>query len=172
MELIYFWVTELTTKYADKFDFHANYFVTERAFLQGFVYSLVIGAVCALAFYFCLCNGNSVKPATRVNWLIGLFIVALAGYFVSDILIMGAEGSGFYKSINDFVRNFADKNGLDTHGIQERTAEMNLILKNLREDRDVALELNATNTIIAMLSYFLVSIGVKNFTKHGSQIPF
>ncbi len=172
MELIYFLVTDLTKNYADKFGMHANYFVDNGAFLEGLGYSAGIGFVCALAFYFCLCNGNSAKAATRVNWIIGLLIVALIGYFVSDTLIMGAKGSGFYQSVNDFVMEFGKKNPLDTMGIQERTAEMNMILKNLREGKDVAFELNITNTILTMLSYFITSIVVKNFTKHGSQIPF
>lgn len=59
MELIYFLVTDLTKNYADKFGMHANYFVDNRAFLEGLGYSAGIGFVCALAFYFCLCNGNS-----------------------------------------------------------------------------------------------------------------
>lgn len=171
MELIYFLVTSLEA-YADKFGFHANYFVEKGAFLEGLLYSAGIGALIALLFYFGCCNGESVKPATRVNWLIGLFLVGLIAFFISDLFIIGSEGEGFYASLDAIVREYCVNNSWDTLGIQERQIEMNTIVKNLKEGKDVALEVNLTNVFISMLVYFLISLGVKNYTKHGSQIPF
>lgn len=176
MDLFYFFVTS-HEQYADKFGFHNYYFVEGNfpAFTEGFLYSAGIGGVVALAFYFGLCNGESAKHATRVNWGIGLLLVALAAYFIGDIMIIGSDGnpgSGFYGACQDFAREFMEDNRGNTQALQECQMELKSILEKLRKGKDVALTFNVTNAVLSMLFYFLTSIGVKNFTKHGSQIPF
>ena len=175
MDLFYFLVTSLE-QYADKFGFHNYYFVENGgAFTEGYFYSAGIGVVVALAFYFGLCNGESAKPATRVNWGIGLLLVALAAYFIGDIMIIGSDGnpgSGFYGACQEFANNFMSQNIGNNQAVQECQMELNRILEELRKGNDVALMFNVTNAVLSMLFYFLTSIGVKNFTKHCSQIPF
>ena len=174
MDLFYFLVTSLE-QYSDKFGFHVNYFIEKGAFTEAFLYSLAIGVVVALAFYFSLCNAVSVKPATRVNWFIGLVIVAIAAFFIGDIMVIGSEGNpgtGFYASCQAFANNYMLLHQDNNQAIQECQNELNKILQDLKEDNDIVLLFNVTNAFLSMLIYFLVSLSVKNFTKHGSQIPF
>lgn len=174
MDFIYFLVTSLE-QYSDKFYFHSNYFVEQRSFTEAFFYSSGIGAAVALVFYFVLCNGDSVKPATRVNWFIGLLLVALAAFFVGDIMIIGSDGTpgtGFYAACQDYANEYMIANQGNEQAITECQMELNNILENLRQGNDVALMFNLTNAVISMLVYFLTSLGVKNFTKSGSAIPF
>lgn len=174
MDLFYYFVTSLD-QYADKFGFHNYYFVENGAFTAGFWYSFGIGVVVALAFYFGLCNGESVKHATRVNWGIGLLLVALAAYFIGDFLIIGSDGnpgSGFYCACQEFANNFMSHNIGNNQAVQECQMELNRILEELRKGNDVALMFNVTNAVLSMLFYFLTSLGVKNLTKMGSHIPF
>lgn len=173
MDFFYFLVTSLE-QYADKFGFHNYYFVENGAFTEGFLYSAGIGVVVSLAFYFGLCNGESVKLATRVNWGIGLLLVALAAYFIGDIMIIGSDGnpgSGFYCACQEFANNFMSQNIGNNQAVQECQMELNRILEELRKGNDVALMFNVTNAVLSMLFYFLTSLCVKNLTKHGSQIP-
>lgn len=176
MDFFYFLVTSLE-QYADKYGFHNYYFVENGlgAFTEGFLYSAGIGVVVSLAFYFGLCNGESVKLATRVNWGIGLLLVALAAYFIGDIMIIGSDGnpgSGFYCACQEFANNFMSQNIGNNQAVQECQMELNRILEELRKGNDVALMFNVTNAVLSMLFYFLTSLCVKNLTKHGSQIPF
>lgn len=174
MDLFYFLVTSLE-QYSDKFGFHTNYFVENGTFALAFGCSFGIGAAIALAFYFGMCNGESVKHATRTNWYIGLLLVALAAFFVSDIMFIGADGNpgtGFYGACQEHIRQFMLQHQGNQQVIQECQTEFNKIMKNLNEGNDVALMFNVTNALLSMLFYLLASIGVKNFTKHGSQIPF
>lgn len=174
MDFFYFLVTSLE-QYTDKFGFHTYYFVENGAFTEAFFYSTGIGAVVAITFYIGLCNGESVRPATRVNWLICLLLVAFAAFFVGDIMIIGSEGNpgtGFYASCQDFANNYMIQHQGNDQTIQECMGELNKILKDLREGNDVALMFNVVNVLLSILTYFLVSLCVKNFTKHGSQIPF
>ena len=174
MDFFYFLVTSLE-QYADKFGFHNYYFVENRAFTEGFLYSAGIGVVVSVAFYFGLCNGESVKPATRVNWGIGLLLVALAAYFIGDIMIIGSDGkpgTGFYQACQNFCQAFCDSHPGNVQAGRECQMELESILKELRKGKDVALMFNVTNAVLSMLFYFLTSLCVKNLTKHGSQIPF
>lgn len=174
MDFFYYFVTSLE-QYTDKFGFHSYYFVENGAFTEAFLYSAAIGVAIALAFYFGLCNGESAKPATRVNWFIGLLLVALAAYFAGDMMIIGSDGNpgtGFYAACQEFANNFMNQNIGNNQAVQECQMELNRILEELRKGNDVALMFNITNAVLSMLIYFLTSLGVKNFTKHGSQIPF
>lgn len=185
MDLFYFLVTSLE-QYSDKLGFHKYFFEGELpswlkdvapfpAFYEGFLCSLGIGAAIALAFYFGMCNGESVKPATRTNWYIGLLLVALAAFFVSDIMFIGADGnpgSGFYGACQEYAKKFMENHTGNQQDIKACLDEFNKIKTALNEGNDVALMFNVSNALLSMLFYLLASIGVKNFTKHGSQIPF
>ena len=174
MDFFYFLVTSME-QYNDKYGFHSTYFAENSGFLEGFLYSLAIGIVIALVFYFGLCNGKSIKYATRVNWCIGLAIVALVAYFFGDIMVIGTAGNpgtGFYAFCQSFANDFMIQHQGNEQAIADCQIELNNILTQLNQGKDVALWFNISNAVYAMIAYFLVSIGVKNVTKMASQIPF
>lgn len=174
MEKLYFLVSPLAA-YNDQYGFHRAYFATGSGFTNGLVLSCIIGLAFALIFYFAICNGKSTKPATRINWIIMLGVVAVITYFAGDFFIIGSygqPGTGFYKFCQDYANNYMANHTGNQQVVQQCMLEFNTIIDNLKQGKDVAFMFNSNNVIFSVLVYFLTSLGVKNFTKHGSQIPF
>lgn len=174
MDIFYFLVTSLDA-YKDQYGFHSAYFVEGPGFITGFILAIVIGAVTSLVFYFGFCNGKSVKQATRINWVIMLLVAAVFTYFVSDILVIGSEGqpgTGFYAFCETFCNNYTGEHYGNEQAVNACVLEYKTIIENLKQGKDVAFMFNISNVIYSVLVFFLTSLGVKNLTKHGSQIPF
>lgn len=174
MDFFYFLVTPLKA-YNDQYGFHSAYFSDGPGFMNGFLISVVIGIALAFVFYFALCNGKSVKPATRANWWIMFCVVAIITYFVGDIFVVGTAGqpgTGFYRFCQNYANNYVNEHYGNNQAVQDCLLEFNRIIENLNQGKDVALMFNINNVIYSVLFYFLTSLGVKNFTKFGSQIPF
>ena len=174
MDIFYFLVTSLEA-YKDQYGFHSAYFADGSGYLTGFLLSLGIGVFLALCFYFGLCNGKSAKPATRINWWVTLLLVAVITYFVCDMVVIGAAGqpgTGFYAFCQDYANNYVSEHVGNNQTVQACLLEYNTIIDNLNQGNDVALMFNLNNVFYSVLAFVLTSFGVKNLTKHGSQIPF
>ena len=176
MDIFYFLVTSFSSEaYKDQYGFHSAYFADGSGYLTGFLLSLGIGVFLALCFYFGLCNGKSAKHATRVNWFVTLLLVAVITYFVCDMVVIGAAGqpgTGFYAFCQDYANNYVSEHVGNNQTVQACLLEYNTIIDNLNQGKDVALMFNLNNVIYSVLAFFLTSLSVKNFTHHGSQIPF
>lgn len=174
MDIFYFLVTSLEA-YKDQYGFHSAYFADRSGYLTGFLLSLGIGVFLALCFYFGLCNGKSAKPATRINWWVTLLLVAVITYFVCDMVVIGAAGqpgTGFYAFCQDYANNYVSEHVGNNQTVQACLLEYNTIIDNLNQGKDVALMFNLNNVFYSVLAFVLTSFGVKNLTKHGSQIFF
>lgn len=174
MDIFYFLVTSLEA-YKDQYGFHSAYFADGSGYLTGFLLSLGIGVFLALCFYFGLCNGKSAKPATRINWWVTLLLVAVITYFVCDMVVIGAAGqpgTGFYAFCQDYANNYVSEHVGNNQTVQACLLEYNTIIDNLNQGNDVALMFNLNNVFYSVLAFVLTSFGVKNLTKHGSQIFF
>ena len=176
MDIFYFLVTSFSSEaYKDQYGFHSAYFADGSGYLTGFLLSLGIGVFLALCFYFGLCTGNSAKPATRINWWITLLLVAVITYFVCDMVVIGAAGqpgTGFYAFCQDYANNYVSEHVGNNQTVQACLLEYNTIIDNLNQGNDVALMFNLNNVFYSVLAFVLTSFGVKNLTKHGSQIFF
>ena len=176
MDIFYFLVTSFSSEaYKDQYGFHSAYFADGSGYLTGFLLSLVIGVFLALCFYFGLCNGKSAKPATRINWWVTLLLVAVITYFVCDMVVIGAAGqpgTGFYAFCQDYANNYVSEHVGNNQTVQACLLEYNTIIDNLNQGNDVALMFNLNNVFYSVLAFVLTSFGVKNLTKHGSQIFF
>lgn len=176
MDIFYFLVTSFSSEaYKDQYGFHSAYFADGSGYLTGFLLSLGIGVFLALCFYFGLCNGKSAKPATRINWWVTLFLVAVITYFVCDMVVIGAAGqpgTGFYAFCQDYANNYVSEHVGNNQTVQACLLEYNTIIDNLNQGNDVALMFNLNNVFYSVLAFVLTSFGVKNLTKHGSQIFF
>ena len=174
MDIFYFLVTSFEA-YKDQYGFHSAYFADGSGYLTGFLLSLGIGVFLALCFYFGLCNGKSAKPATRINWWVTLLLVAVITYFVCDMVVIGAAGqpgTGFYAFCQDYANNYVSEHVGNNQTVQACLLEYNTIIDNLNQGNDVALMFNLNNVFYSVLAFVLTSFGVKNLTKHGSQIFF
>ena len=174
MDIFYFLVTSFEA-YKDQYGFHSAYFADGSGFMIGLLLSLGIGVVMALCFYFGLCNGKSAKPATRINWWVTLLLVAVITYFVCDMVVIGAAGqpgTGFYAFCQDYANNYVSEHVGNNQTVQACLLEYNTIIDNLNQGNDVALMFNLNNVFYSVLAFVLTSFGVKNLTKHGSQIFF
>ncbi|CAK7086295.1 MAG: hypothetical protein BACB_04408 [Bacteroides thetaiotaomicron] len=176
MDIFYFLVTSFSSEaYKDQYGFHSAYFADGSGYLTGFLLSLGIGVFLALCFYFGLCNGKSAKPATRINWWVTLLLVAVITYFVCDMVVIGAAGqpgTGFYAFCQDYANNYVSEHVGNNQTVQACLLEYNTIIDNLNQGNDVALMFNLNNVFYSVLAFVLTSFGVKNLTKHGSQIFF
>ena len=176
MDIFYFLVTSFSSEaYKDQYGFHSAYFADGSGYLTGFLLSLGIGVFLALCFYFGLCNGKSAKPATRINWWVTLLLVAVITYFVCDMVVIGAAGqpgTGFYAFCQDYANNYVSEHVGNNQTVQACLLEYNTIIENLNQGNDVALMFNLNNVFYSVLAFVLTSFGVKNLTKHGSQIFF
>ena len=174
MDIFYFLVTSWEA-YKDQYGFHSAYFADGSGFMIGLLLSLGIGVVMALCFYFGLCNGKSAKPATRINWWVTLLLVAVITYFVCDMVVIGAAGqpgTGFYAFCQDYANNYVSEHVGNNQTVQACLLEYNTIIDNLNQGKDVALMFNRNSVSYSVLAFVLTSFGVKNLTKHGSQIFF
>ena len=174
MDIFYFLVTSLEA-YKDQYGFHSAYFADGSGFMIGLLLSLGIGVVMALCFYFGLCNGKSAKPAIRANWWITLLLVMIITYFICEMVVIGAAGqpgTGFYEFCQNYANNYVAEHVGNNQTVQACLLEYNTIIENLNQGKDVALMFNLNSVIYSVLVFFLTSLGVKNLTKHGSQIPF
>lgn len=174
MDIFYFLVTSLEA-YKDQYGFHSAYFADGSGFMTGLLLSVIIGVVLALVFYFSLCNGKSTKFATRANWFVMLLVVAVLTYFTGEIFIIGSEGqpgTGFYEFCQNYANNYVSEHVGNNQTVQACLLEYNTIIENLKQGKDVAFLFNINNVIYSVVTFFLTSLGVKNLTKHGSQIPF
>ena len=176
MDIFYFLVTSFSSEaYKDQYGFHSAYFADGSGYLTGFLLSLGIGVFLALCFYFGLCNGKSAKPAIRANWWVTLLLVAVITYFVCDMVVIGAAGqpgTGFYAFCQDYANNYVSEHVGNNQTVQACLLEYNTIVDNLNQGNDVALMFNLNNVFYSVLAFVLTSFGVKNLTKHGSQIFF
>lgn len=174
MHFFYFLVTSLEV-YKDQYGFHSAYFADGSGFVTGFLLSLVIGVVLALCFYLGLCNGKSAKRATRVFWVITLLLVMIITFVICWMFVIGAAGqpgTGFYEFCQNYANNYVAEHVGNNQTVQACLLEYNTIIENLKNGEDVECMFYLNSIIYSVLAFFLTSLGVKNLTKHGSQIPF
>lgn len=177
MESLYFLVTGSPSW---DIEFHNNFFITKDAFLWGFVLAAVLGLVFCLAFYFGCCNSKkSAKSANIGVWAVFMLITGLCTYFVSDMVIIGGSqqpGSvfyeySFYKSNEDHYLKLSQNPNASDSLLQEWAITKQNIRQDLNKGGDVRFDYDITNTVYALLFFFLWSLLFKRFTHNGKSIP-
>lgn len=179
MDFFYFLVTG--SKAWDPI-YHANFF-NGGGFSHGVICALIVGAVCAIAFYFGCCNSNkSSKMANIGVWAGALAISAVLTFFYADMIIIGQSGVtdnksmmrtySFYKANEDYYINRTGQPNISQTEITDLAQKRTEIKSNLDKGGDVRFDFNLTTSILAMVFFFLISICVKRFTINGRSIPF
>lgn len=180
MDFFYFLVT---SSKAWEPRFHENFFNSQGGFLWGFIGALVLGVICACAFYFGCCNNKkSAKSASIGVWAVTLVICGILGYFYADLVIIGDSATtdngsifrrhSFYKANDDYFIKETGKAGVSDTVIKQLTQTKNEIKTNLDRGGDVRFDYAITTAVLALLFYFLTSIIIKRFTVNGKTIPF
>lgn len=172
MDFLYFLITS-ENAWSDKFGFHKNYFIENNAFLTGFLIAVSFSILLTLLFYFGCCNGKSNENAKPLYWFVLLAVVAVGVYFVGDAVVIGAENTSgsFYEANQKFCTEYCRAHVGNEQTIKECRIELAKITKDLNEGCDVAFMFNLTNVILSLTIFYLMSLIVKGFTKHGSCIP-
>lgn len=190
-DIIYNFVTSTEAWTNDKGNirFHEQFFEGEHGFSAGILGAVVIALVFAAIFYFGFCNSKtSNKYATHWLWAIFLAVSGLVTFAYSDQVLIGNSAVAeqmsnqneknkgdilydysFYKSIEDYMVDFAGKKPQDQVEAEERK---NMIVNNLKKGEDVNMPFNVTNAVISLIAFFLISVGIKRFTINGKCIPF
>lgn len=155
--------------------FHADYFES-TGFLYGTLGALAIGLLCALIFYFGLCNNkNNVSAATKTNWLIFLLVAGIAAYFYADLALIGdpeTTNPGTFSFCENNNRKLIDiTQGQPQPVVAQYTAEYQKIKNNIQKGNDVAFTFDITTAFLAIVFYFLFSLVIKRFTIAGKSIP-
>ena len=173
MDFFYFLVKDENSGWESIF--HADYFES-TGFLYGTLGALAIGLVCALIFYFGLCNNkNNVSAATKTNWLIILLVAGVAAYFYADFALIGNP-----ETTNAGTVSFCENNnrlliqltaGSPAPTVKMYTDKYQEIMHNLKEGSDVAFAFDITTAFLAIVFFFLISLVIKRFTIAGKAIP-
>ena len=180
-ESIYSLVTKHEAWTNDAYGYYSNYFVSENAFMWAFISMLAIGSIAACIYYFGFCNGISNKYAKPSYWLITMAVVGILAFALGKLCFIGSDSSndsgdsnasGFYKSCEVYCQVKVDEND-GNEDIQNAIRESyNDIVENLNQGVDIVAKFQLVNLILSLLTFFIISMLVKNFTKHGSSIPF
>lgn len=163
--------------------YHENFFNTQGGFLWGIIGALVIGVICACAFYFGCCNSKkSSKSANLGVWAITMLICAVVAYFYADLVVIGDSATtdnsslfrthSFYKANDDYFIQQTSQSGVSETLINDLTQTKNTIKTNLDKGGDVRFDYDITTALLAAIFFFLTSLIVKRFTINGKTIPF
>lgn len=185
MEFFYFLVTGSN---AWENRFHENFFNIQAGFLWGFIGALVIGVICACAFYFGCCNSKkSNKSANLGVWAITMLICAGVAYFYADFVIIGDSKTSddssifhkysFYRAndiylVNEINPATSSLDNITETDIKDLKAIHNKIKTNLDKGGDVRFDYDITTALLAAIFFFITSLIVKRFTIAGKTIPF
>lgn len=162
--------------------YHDNFF-NGGGFTHGVVCALILGVVCAIAFYFGCCNSDkSSKMANIGVWAGALAITAVVTFFYADMIIIGQSGvndnnsvmrtHSFYKANEDYYITRTGQPNISPTEINDLSQKKTEIKSNLDKGGDVRFDFNFTTAILSALFFFLTSIAVKRLTINGRSIPF
>lgn len=179
MDFFYFLVTD---NKAWEPHYHENFFNAQGGFLLGIIGALVIGVICACAFYFGCCNSKKTsKSANLGTWAITMFICAVVAYFYADLVVIGDPATtdntsifrthSFYKANDDYYIQETSKPNVSETLINDLTQTKNTIKTSLDKGGDVRFDYDITTTLLAAIFFYLTSLIVKRFTINGRTIP-
>ena len=179
MEFFYFLVTGSK---AWEPIYHASFF-NGGGFSHGVICALIIGAVCAIVFYFGCCNSNNTSKMANIGvWAGALAISAVITFFYADMIIIGQRGIAdnqsvmrtysFYKANEDYYISRTGQPNISQTEISDLAQKKTEIKSNLDKGGDVRFDFNLTTAILAMAFFFLTSVCIKRFTINGRSIPF
>lgn len=179
------WCTSLGGKLmeGDAVDFFRDYFEQSPVCRDLFVIALIVGAVVAALFYFGICN-FVFQLAKRSIWFVTLAVVFIVTFLISVPTIVGTDGgnavesTGLFAYAYDTEAKLLNNPSLSDEG-QNRFKEIAKEYRAQFSQEDsyfmkdtLPLQMAAVNGGYAMIVFFLLSIGFKRFTRHGSAIPF
>lgn len=170
-KFLFFWVAGSDAYAKDGLGFHKEFFVNNGGFLYGFLIAALIGLVICAIFYFGMCNNFSLAKVR--NWWICLIVTAIATFFVSDLVVIGGNGSklptSFYKSNIGWVDVQRKKK---VPNIKDYTAKKVKIEQKLKKWSDVRFPFDTTCAIYGIVFYVAISCFAKGYSKYGKKIPF
>lgn len=169
MKQVYFFVN-LESDY----DFRENFFVSENAFLYGFLIAIAAGVFVALAYYFGCCNSRtSNNLATMTNWIIALILAGAITYLSADFGIVGKKDGRFIQSNELYYdENYGNDENLSQDQLQEVLDEKTEIENGILEGTEqTTLPFALGSAVYSMLFFLFASLGVKGQTRHGISIP-
>ncbi len=168
-KFLFFWVAGTDAYAKDGLGFHKEFFVNNGGFLYGFLIALLIGLVICTIFYFGMCNNFSLAKVR--NWWICLIVTAIATFFVSDLVVIGGNGSKaattFYHSNTEWVKEHRK-----SPNVKDYTAKKVKIEQKLKKWSDVRFPFDTTCAIYGIVFYVVGTCVFKGFSKYGVKIPW
>lgn len=163
--------------------YHENFFNTQGGFLWGVIGALIIGVICACAFYFGCCNSKRTSKSANIGvWAVFMLICAVVAYFYGDLVVIGDSNTidnnslfhkySFYKANDMYYLDMTRESGVSETLINDLKQKNIEIKTNLDKGGDVRFEYNITTALLAVIFFFLTSLFVKRFTITGKTIPF
>lgn len=195
MKYFFFLVSGLE-KYKDAYGYHDHFFQTSGGFLWAIGAAFVVALVCAIVFYFGLCNSRKTfKAATMPVWVVTLIITGVVTFlFTSQVLIGHGSGAigddeeeevdaaanngasqgklhNFYVDMEQYYNQSALNEDITSDELDDRLQVKEEIIENLNQGEDVAMLFNLNATLYALLFFYIISLILKGFTKHGIMLP-
>lgn len=179
MEKLYYLVMDSDLWKNDGSGFLDTYFCKEEAaFTTCLLIVLGVAVVAAAVFYGWIAN-TSYRLTNLTTWLVTMVVGALLTFGITQYRVIGNEdsNSGVFNSI---AKTFDEKSKPDINSTPEQSVRE---LNRLTEARDTIKEriksfdsmvvsLHVTQLVLFLVSFFVISVCVKNMTIHGKSVPF
>lgn len=176
MEKLYFLVMESDLWKNDGSSFLHDYFCLEGAFTTCLVIVLGVAVVAAAIFYGWIAN-TSYRLTNLSTWLVTMVVGALLTFGITQYRVIGNEdnNSGIFNSI---ANQYDVKNSkYDTPEKQESLGKIldenrDKIKEGIKSFDMIVVKLHVTQLVLFLVSFFVISLCVKNMTIHGKSVPF
>lgn len=168
-KFFFFWVTGSKAYSQEGLGFHKEFFVNNGGFLYGIVLALIIGIVISAIFYFGMCNNFSLAKVR--NWWISLAVAGILTFFVSDLMLIGGNGSKasttFYHGNTEWVKDHRK-----SPNVKDYSAKKVSIEQKLKKWGDVRFPFDMSCAIYGMIFFFAGTCVFKGYSKYGKKIPW
>ena len=159
-----------------------NYFVTEGGFVMALIIALAIAAA-GVAIFYGVFGMKIFKLATRPVYWCMFVLVGVLTFVTTQFVVIGSRNNvtGFFASaettrycppgtednyFDRYVEDLGDEDAAEA--LQQRED-----LENKMDGFcDVVRTLDLSNALYALIVFFVLSLGVKNLTRHAKRIPF
>lgn len=178
MEKLYFLVMKSDLWKEDGYNFLNHYFCEEEAFTTCLLIVLGVAVVTAAVFYGWIAN-TSYRLTNLTTWLVTMVVGALLTFGITQYRVIGNEDSNsgvFYSIANSFeMKSKTDPNQTpEQHEYERKRLESSRdkIKEEIKSFDSMVVSLHVTQLVLFLVSFFMISLCVKNMTIHGKSVPF
>ena len=172
MEKLYFLVTgQDTWTQKDPHQFLHHYFIENGAFTTCFLIAIVV-AILGLLIYYGWIGNVSNRLSTLPTWIVTFIVVGLITLAVTQVVVIGSldNQTGFFDDVTQHAQEL--RQSVSNNALTQFDTEVNNIRNTMHNGCDVVYVLDLWNMFISLFIFFLLSLGVKRFTRYCIAIPF